>query len=235
MDMIGAWAELCQVRESVPSIIDLSIDENIIRSASLECHLASASPPSPRASAPAVGSSLPRSSQCWLSGLDSWWPVAGDQQERLRGHCRQLAPQGTRGGTPPSCSGERLGVKSPGAGHVPSLPRLVSPPSPGEPLLRDAWHKGDLEHWEGHALSLNSCPAALCPGGTPDPGSGRSGAAGSHRGGPHTLSPFIGQKGALVPCRRAAGARPALAARVHPGQDQPRALGSPAGSSGTGR
>lgn len=50
MDTIGAWTALCQVQESGSSIIDLSIDENIIGQMSLECHLASASPQPPVAS-----------------------------------------------------------------------------------------------------------------------------------------------------------------------------------------
>ena len=153
------------------------------------------------------------------------------------GPLHTAGPAADKGWATTGCSGERLGIKSPSAGHVPSFLCLVSPLSPGEPLLWDPRHKGHLEHWEGHALSLNSCPATPCPQGTPDPGPAARQrlvwGCGVWRGAAHTELIHPPERG---PCSLQTGCRagPAAVARVLPGQDQPRAFCSPAGSSRAG-
>lgn len=75
------------------------------------------------------------------------------------------------------------------------------------------------------ALSPNSCPAA----GHADPGHPPQGwgSAGEGEGGPRTLSPFIPQKGALVPRRRAAGTGQLRGAGPPGAGSAPRAHGGP--------
>lgn len=128
-DVIGARTELCQAQQSVSSIIDLSIDENISRQTSLECHLASTSPQSPWQTAPGAS----------LSRLESWGSARASPASWGQGMRRSSR----------LCRAPALAVC-----HHSSL--WCHRPSPGQPRLWHSWHKGDLERRGVRALSLNS-------------------------------------------------------------------------------